>query len=49
MALQDQIKNDLQAAMKAKDSETTAALRVIMGEFGRMPTKNLDDNDVIKY
>ncbi len=48
MALQDQIKSDLQAAMKAKDSETTAALRVIMGEFGRMPTKSLDDNDVIK-
>ncbi len=48
MALQDRIKKDLLAAMKAKDAETTAALRVIMGEFGRMPSKTLEDGDVIK-
>ena len=48
MALQDQIKKDLMAAMKAKDTETTATLRVIMGEFGRMPSKTLADGDVIK-
>jgi uncharacterized protein YqeY len=48
MTLQDQIKNDLLVAMKAQDSETTAALRVIMGEFGRMPSKSLDDNEVVQ-
>lgn len=48
MTLQDQIKNDLLAAMKAKDSETTSALRVILGEFGRMASKTLNDNEVIK-
>jgi uncharacterized protein YqeY len=48
MTLQDQIKNDLLVAMKAQDTETTAALRVIMGEFGRMPSKSLDDNEVVK-
>ncbi len=48
MALQDQIKKDLLAAMKAKDAEATATLRVIMGEFGRMASKTLADGDVIK-
>lgn len=48
MTLQAQIKNDLLAAMKARDSETTAALRVIMGEFARMANKSLDDNEVVK-
>lgn len=48
MTLQDQIKNDLLVAMKAQDSETTAALRVVIGEFGRMPSKSLDDNEVVK-
>ena len=48
MALQDRIKKDLLAAMKAQDAETTATLRVIMGEFGRMPSKTLEDGDVIK-
>lgn len=48
MALQEQIKKDMQAAMKAKDAETLSALRVVMGEFGRMPSKTLADGDVIK-
>ncbi len=48
MTLQARIKNDLLAAMKAKDSQTTAALRVIMGEFARMANKSLDDNEVVK-
>ena len=48
MALQDRIKKDLLTAMKAKDAETTSALRVIMGEFGRMPSKTLADGDVVK-
>ncbi len=48
MALQERIKQDLMAAMKAKDAETTAALRVVMGEFGRMPSKILADGEVVK-
>lgn len=48
MTLQDQIKKDLLTAMKAQDSETTSALRVIMGEFGRMAHKRLSDEDVVK-
>ncbi len=48
MALQDRIKKDLMAAMKAKDAETVAALRVVMGEFGRMPSKTLADGEVVK-
>ncbi|MDJ0802705.1 MAG: GatB/YqeY domain-containing protein [Desulfobacterales bacterium] len=48
MALQQRIKKDLMAAMKAKDAETTAALRVVMGEFGRMPSKSLADGEVVR-
>ena len=48
MALQERIKKDLTAAMKAKDADTTAALRVVMGEFGRMPSKSLADEEVVK-
>lgn len=48
MTLQDQIKKDLRTAMKAQDGATTSALRVIMGEFGRMPSKILGDEAVIK-
>ncbi|MBL0715965.1 MAG: GatB/YqeY domain-containing protein [Desulfosarcina sp.] len=48
MPLQDQIKKDLITAMKAKETATMEALRVIMGEFGRMARKILSDEDVIK-
>jgi uncharacterized protein YqeY len=48
MTLQEQIKNDLTAAMKARDTEKIEALRVVMGEFGRMASKTLADEDVIK-
>jgi uncharacterized protein YqeY len=48
MALQDRIKQDLMAAMKAKDTAKTEALRVVMGEFGRMASKTLSDEDVVK-
>jgi hypothetical protein len=48
MSLQDQIKKDLAAAMKAKDEERKNALRVIMGEFGRQEGKQLDDELVIQ-
>ena len=48
MSLQEQIKKDLAAAMKAKDDEKKSALRVIMGEFGRQAQKEIDDEEVIK-
>jgi uncharacterized protein len=48
MNLQKQIKNDLTAAMKAKDQEKKDALRVIMGEFGRLDKKELSDDEVVK-
>jgi uncharacterized protein YqeY len=48
MSLQEQIKKDLAAAMKAKDEEKKSALRVIMGEFGRQAQKELSDEEVVK-
>ena len=48
MSLQEQIKKDLMAAMKAKDEETKSALRVILGELARSDQKTLPDDQVIK-
>jgi hypothetical protein len=48
MSLQEEIKKDLAAAMKAKDEETKNTLRVIMGEFGRQEKKELSDEEVIR-
>ncbi len=48
MGLQDQIKKDLAAAMKAKDEEKKSILRVIMGEFGRQAQKAIVDADVVQ-
>jgi uncharacterized protein YqeY len=48
MSLQEQIKKDLAAAMKAKDEDKKNALRVIMGEFGRQESKELSDALVIQ-
>jgi hypothetical protein len=48
MSLQEQIKKDLAAAMKAKDENKKNALRVIMGEFGRQESKELSDALVIQ-
>ena len=48
MSLQEQIKKDLTAAMKAKDDEKKSALRVIMGEFGRQSQKEINDEEIIK-
>ena len=47
MTLQDRIKKDLTAAMKAKDEDKKNILRVIMGEFSRQASKELPDADVI--
>lgn len=48
MSLQEQIKKDLAAAMKAKDDEKKSALRVIMGEFSRQAQKEINDEEIIK-
>jgi uncharacterized protein len=48
MSLQEKIKKDLAAAMKARDDEKKSALRVIMGEFGRQAQKEISDEDIIK-
>ncbi len=48
MKLQQQIKQDLTAAMKAKDEKKKSALRVMLGEFSRLDKKELLDDDVVK-
>ncbi len=47
MGLQQQLQSDLKEAMKAKDSERTGAIRILMGEFGRQREKELGDEQVI--
>jgi len=47
MGLQEQIKKDLMAAMKARDEDKQSILRLIMGEFGRQAQKELTDDAVI--
>jgi uncharacterized protein YqeY len=48
MKLKEQIKQDLTAAMKAKDEKKKSALRVILGELSRLDKKELVDDDVFK-
>ena len=48
MTIQQQIKADLKTAMKEKDTDRKEAIRVVMGEFGRMDKKELSDDEVIK-
>jgi uncharacterized protein len=48
MGLQEQIKKDLTAAMKARDEEKKEVLRVVMGEFARQAAKQVPDAEVIQ-
>ena len=48
MNLQQQIKNDLSAAIKARDENQKETLRVILGEFARLDKKELSDDEAIK-
>lgn len=48
MTLQEQIREDLKAAMKAQDLEKKEALRVVIGELGRLPEKALSDKEVFQ-
>jgi uncharacterized protein YqeY len=47
MGLQESLQGDLRVAMKAKDSDRTWAIRVLIGEFGRQVEKELSDEQVI--
>ena len=48
MNLQNQMKKDLSVAIKAKDEKKKDALRVILGEFGRLDKKELSDDEIVK-
>ncbi len=47
MSLQEKIKSDLALAMKTRDSVKKDAIRVILGEFGRLEQKELTDDQII--
>ena len=48
MKLQEQIRVDLKEAMKAQDTAKKEALRVVIGELGRLPEKEVPDQDVLQ-
>ena len=48
MKLQEQIRADLKAAMKAQNTPKKEALRVVIGELGRLPDKDVSDKDVLQ-
>jgi len=48
MSLQEQVRQDLKAAMKDRDEEKKSALRVLIGEFGRAESKDLTEAEVVK-
>jgi uncharacterized protein len=47
MTLQEKVQGDLKGAMKAKDSDRTGAIRILIGEFGRQMEKVLTDEQVV--
>jgi uncharacterized protein YqeY len=48
MNLQNKIKKDLSAAIKARDENKKNTLRVVLGEFGRLDKKELSDDEAVK-
>jgi len=48
MTLQDQLKTDLKAAMKAKDTARKDAIRVVMGEMARSDKKEFSDEEIVR-
>jgi uncharacterized protein YqeY len=48
MTLQDQLKTDLKAAMKAKDTAKKDAIRVVMGEMARSDKKVFTDEEIVR-
>jgi hypothetical protein len=47
MSMQESLREDLKVAMKARDTDRTGAIRILMGEFARQPEKILSDEQVI--
>jgi len=47
MGLQARLKDELKEAIKAKDTARTGAIRIMIGEFQRLPTKELSDEQVV--
>lgn len=47
MSMQQMIKDELKVSMKAKDTDRTGAVRILIGEFQRQPEKELKDEQVI--
>ncbi len=47
MSMQESLSVELRAAMKARDTDRTGAIRILIGEFARQPEKILTDEQVI--
>lgn len=47
MTMQESLSAELRVAMKARDTERTGAIRILIGEFARQPGKILTDEQVI--
>jgi len=47
MSMQESLSQELRVAMKAKDTDRTGAIRILIGEFARQPEKVLSDEQVI--
>jgi uncharacterized protein YqeY len=47
MRMQESLSAELRVAMKARDTERTGAIRILIGEFARQPEKILTDEQVI--
>ncbi len=47
MGLQKNIQAELQVTIKAKDTARTGAVRILIGEFQRLPEKELSDEQVV--
>ena len=48
MGLLVRIKKDLATALKAKDEDRKQALRIILGELGRLDNKKPGDGEIVK-
>ena len=46
MSMQERFQDELQVAIKAKDSDRTGAIRILIGEFQRQREKKLSDDQV---
>ena len=47
MSMQESLRVDLKNAMKARDTDRTGAIRILMGEFARQKEKVISDEQVI--